>query len=415
MRVEMEKSTLKGVVSAPPSKSYLIRALILSAFSNSRTELLFGGEVGEDVSAAVGAIRALGAEVIKTEKGYEVISAAQLPTSAKLFVGESATLLRLITPLLGALGIAAEIEATGSLRERPISGLTDILEKHGLKFRSKGFPLCFSGRLEAGGYHIEDYGTSGVVSGLLTALPLLDKSSGITVDLDKINKGYVDITLDILSAFGVETRRIEKGFRTASRAVFGRGNYEIEGDWSSSVVWLAAGAMCGGIAVKGLNARSLQPDRRALDILIRAGAETELADGFVKVEKGALKAVDFDGGNMLDAIPVLAVVLAAADGVSRITNLKNLKIKESDRLKKTAELLSFLSIKCDVSDDSLTIYGGALKPKRKSYTPPCDHRIIEAAAIAAAYCGFNVKNAEYTAKSYPSFFGDLKALGGNLL
>ena len=188
------------------------------------------------------------------------------------------------------------------------------------------------------------------------------------------------------------------------------GVYAVESDWSSACFPLVAGAF-GDVTVRGLDVNSRQGDRGILEILKKAGAEV-VFDGGVRVKKGALKAFSCDLEDMPDAAPVVAVLAAACEGRSVLTGTGRLKLKESDRGAEIVRMLASFGVQAKDYGDRIEIVGGALRGGE--LTVPDDHRIAMAAAIAAVNArGDSVlKNAECVAKSYPSFFDDLKVLGG---
>jgi 3-phosphoshikimate 1-carboxyvinyltransferase len=150
-----------------------------------------------------------------------------------------------------------------------------------------------------------------------------------------------------------------------------------------------------------------------MDILGRFGANTNTGAGGCTAAAGALRAISIDASQIPDLVPVLAVVASAAGGETNIFNAQRLRIKESDRIKSTFDLLSGLGADVSITEDGLAIRG---KEKLAGGTVDGagDHRIVMAAATAACACENPVviRGCEAVNKSYPSFFEDYRRMGG---
>ena len=168
-----------------------------------------------------------------------------------------------------------------------------------------------------------------------------------------------------------------------------------------------------GISVTGLNPDSHQGDRAVLDILRRFGAETERRQGEILCRGGVLRGCEVDAAPIPDLIPVLSVLAAGAAGETRVINAGRLRLKESDRLRSTTEMLKALGAEIRELPEGLVIRGG--KRLRGGRVDSCgDHRIAMSAAVAAGICTgtVTVEGAECVAKSYPRFWADYEALTG---
>jgi 3-phosphoshikimate 1-carboxyvinyltransferase len=197
----------------------------------------------------------------------------------------------------------------------------------------------------------------------------------------------------------------------------------VEGDWSNAAFWLCAGALSAdpaGVEVTGLDLASTQGDRAVLDVLRAMGAAVaeKPEAGAARVAAGDLADVTIDAHDVPDLVPVLAVTAAAARGTTRVVNAARLRIKESDRLATTAELLRALGVQVEELPDGLVIEGLAGAPfSACTVSAHGDHRIAMAAAVAATRADgpVTVDGAQAVAKSYPAFFADLLDLGGAVL
>ena len=249
------------------------------------------------------------------------------------------------------------------------------------------------------------------------AAPYTKEGLSIKIDGGLRSRPYIDITLDIMRAFGVEAvNRDYKEFLVEGGQRYKARRYRIEGDYSSAACFLAAGAIGGGpVSVTSLRNDSVQGDRHLLTILERMGGAVDYQKDSMKVHRtGGLKGVNIDLGDYPDLVPTLAVVAAFAEGKTKITNIAHLRFKESDRINDTAAELVKMGIKTEVGGDTMVIYGG--KPRGAEIDAHRDHRLAMSLAVAALFAdGSSIINgAEAVTKSYPRFFTDLLKLGARV-
>ena len=242
------------------------------------------------------------------------------------------------------------------------------------------------------------------------------------------------MTLSVLAESGVEIAESRTDQGLPFWTIAGRGaltppeDVQVEGDWSNAAFWLCAGALTQnpeGIAVEGLSLASLQGDRAVVDILSRFGAQVESSSvgriGTVRIKPpkngAALRGQTIDARQIPDLVPILAVAAGAAEGETRFTHAERLRIKESDRLQSTAQLLHLLGVPHEELPDGLVVHGigSARKFSGGRISSFKDHRIVMAAAVAGSSGGapIVIDSAEDAAKSYPHFFEDLERLKGS--
>ena len=397
-----------GAVQIPASKSQAHRMLICAALSKAPSRLVLDG-FSADIEATVQCLEALGAQLTQETAGLLITPIGARPANAKLDVGESGSTLRFLLPVLGALGIRAEVRMHGRLPERPLSPLWEVLEAHGMQLQRDGAVLHTAGQLCAGDYSLPGNVSSQFISGLLFALPLLSGNSTLTVTGALQSARYVSVTEQALAAAGIFTKKdgqvwqIDGGQRYAAPAV-----QTVEGDWSNAAFWLAAGALSRPVTVTGLQAESGQGDRVILEYLRRFGAEVEQTADAVTVRPAPLRGCSLDVRSTPDLAPPLALLAACAAGTTRITGAARLRYKESDRLASISAALRALG--ADVRDlpDGLEIVGGRLTG---GTVDACgDHRIAMLAAIASARCDVRLRGAECVEKSDPHFWQTLAGL-----
>ena len=401
-----------GVIQIPASKSQAHRMLICAALSREPSRLILDG-FSADIEATMQCLEALGARCEETANGLSVTPVGVCPAQARLDVGESGSTLRFLLPVLGALGVQAEIRMHGRLPERPLSPLWEVLEAHGMRLQQDGTILHTDGQLIAGDYSLPGNVSSQFISGLLFALPLLGGNSTLTVTGALQSARYVSMTEQALAEAGILTKKdgpvwqIGGGQRYASPAV-----QTVEGDWSNAAFFLCMGALSAtGVTVTGLNSTSLQADRAITEILVRFGAELTVSEDAVTVRRGVLHGITLDAGPIPDLVPVVSCLTALCDGETRVENAARLRLKESDRLQTTAALLSALGGSVRELPDGLIISGrGRLSG---GTADACgDHRIAMSAAMAACGCEgpVTVSGSECVAKSYPAFWEDFASL-----
>lgn len=419
MNVTITPRKLNGTIDAIPSKSHAHRVLIAQKLAQlqgqRKTDSLVISTFSDDIAATKNCL-------VQLDK--------QMPY---LDCKESGSTLRFMLPVAMALKNEAVFIGSGKLPYRPISPLKEEMEAHGCSFRmgnteqkisDKYKEICtITGRLQPGEYSLAGNVSSQFITGLLFALPLLDGDSVLRLTTKLESAGYVDLTLDVLKAFGIDVKRslTDEGFEVYEIA--GNQKYiepdglAVEGDWSNASFWLVCGALGGNVTVRGLNLESSQRDKEILNVLRQMGAEISI-NGLCDITASCpagLKGCEVSVAQTPDMVPVLAAAMALADGSSLITNAERLKIKESDRLRTVYDFLSKLDADITYAGEGLSLTG---KPALcgGEISSHNDHRIAMAAAVASCGCkgAVTITGAEAVRKSYPDFFKDFAALGGKV-
>lgn len=417
MDIKVTIKNPKGSIQAIASKSQAHRHLICSALSGSSNSILIK-ETSLDIEATVSCLNSLGASIIKTQTGFDVTPITLVNKYAILDCNESGSTFRFMLPITCALHADAIFIMKPGLAKRPITQLYKQLENKGCNMSSEGsVPFITKGQLQPGEFRLPGDISSQYITGLLMALPLLKEQSSILLDSKLESSGYVDITIDVLHKYGIKINRIENGY-----AIPGKQKYispkqvEIEKDWSNAAFFLCAGALTTyGITVEGLDVDCYQKDKSILEILKRMGAIVEDSSKQITVKRNILIATDIDASEIPDLVPILSLVASVSEGTTKIFNAKRLRIKESDRLQSTCDMLKALGADIEVEDDSLIINGKNMLSG--GTIDSCnDHRIAMTAAISSIVCEnpVTIKDAQAVNKSYPSFFEDLAIIGGNI-
>ncbi len=410
MIIRIEPTHLSGRIDAIPSKSDAHRILIAAFLSDEKNDILLQSS-SKDIDATIECIKALGAKVEK-KGNHLIVEKGSLPKEAVLNCNESGSTFRFLVPVASAICEKVSFNGGGRLPERPIKDLLDALRSNGTIFSSDTLPFTKTGKLSSGVFELPGNVSSQYITGLLLALPLLDKSSEIRLTTALESAPYVDITINTLNRFGIEIER-----RSNSFYVKGNQKYKspkvitIDGDWSNSSYFLAAGLIGDKVSVNGLDVNSPQGDKEIIKIFERLGGKVEIGEG-ITTFPSRLKGCEIDVSEIPDMFPTLAVLATAAEGKTKFVGTARLRAKESDRIKTTASLITSLGGKVNILDDGVEIEGSRL-------TGGCvdaenDHRIVMATALASILCSeeVTINKAEAVAKSYPSFFEDFKKLGG---
>lgn len=395
----------RGTVAAPASKSHAHRLLICGALGGSEVTIACG-DISKDIAATANCLNALCADVAIDGDGTIKTTPAVKNDRRELFCGESGSTLRFLLPVCGALGAEAVFHREGRLPERPLSPLDEVLRAHGMTIEEQGDLLLCRGQLCSGLYEIPGDISSQFISGLLFALPLLHGDSTIRIIGKTESAAYIAMTEQALQESGIRFAR-----HGSEYTVFGDQQYAlpehctVEGDCSNAAFFLCMGALSDeGICVTNLPAETRQGDRAVLDILHRFGAEVTVSGDEIFVRGGTLHGCRIDAAPIPDLIPVLSVVAATAEGETQIVNAARLRLKESDRLRTTAELLTALGGNVTELPDGLVIRGGTLKGGTVNSCN--DHRIAMSAAVAACVCreAVTVLDPDCTDKSFPRFW-----------
>ncbi len=423
MRLKITPSSVSGEVSAPPSKSYTHRAVILASLAAGESTIE-NPLLSDDTLYTINACRALGAEIALDSDSLAVKGTGGKikAEKQKIFAGNSGSTIRMIAPLAALGKTKVILDGDDRLRQRPMGELLSALQSLGIHARSLNNNGCSPIEIQGGEFRANQVALSAEtssqpVSALLMATPVTKEGLSIKIAGGLRSRPYIDITLDAMRAFGVEAvNRDYKEFVVKGNQVYKACRYQIEGDYSSAAYFLAAGAIGGGpVTVSNLKTDSAQGDRHLLNILERMGGAVDHQKGSVKAYRtGGLKGVDIDLGDYPDLVPTLAVVAAFAEGKTEITNIAHLRFKESDRINDTAAELGKMGVKTEVGDDTMVIYGG--KPRGAEIDAHNDHRLAMSMSVAALFAdgGCIINGAEAVTKSYPAFFSDLLKLGAKV-
>jgi 3-phosphoshikimate 1-carboxyvinyltransferase len=406
-----EPSGINGHIKAPTSKSMTQRAIAASMLAAGES-VIHDPSYCDDSLAAMSIAVGLGARVVPEAHELKITGGGILK-EPKINCGESGLAIRMFSPIASLFPSEIIMTGANSLRNRPMSMITDALTQFGVRCSTSDghLPIVIRGPLRGGSCTIDGSVSSQLLTGLLMALPVAPGDSDIRVTNLK-SKPYIDLTLEVLRSFGITvTREGYERFLIPGGQKYKPSDFTVEGDWSGGAFLLVAGAINGEIVIEGLRPDSRQSDMGILKALYAAGADIETSGNQIAIRKSGLRAFDFDATESPDLFPPLVALAAYCEGVSTIKGVSRLAHKESDRGKALSAEFARMNISVRTDDDMMFVTGG--RPSAAHIDSHDDHRIAMAAAVAAlgAEGKVHIRDSHCVAKSYPGFFDDLRTLG----
>ncbi|MFM6923878.1 MAG: 3-phosphoshikimate 1-carboxyvinyltransferase [Ferruginibacter sp.] len=430
MIVKIQPSIISGEIKAPASKSSMQRACALALLAEGRVTLINPGKSNDDL-AAIDIIQMLGAIVNANPDGSVDIEKMKLKSAdtppsgaggAALNCGESGLGIRMFTPIAALSSEAITITGTGSLLKRPMHFFDDIFPELGISIQSNNgyLPIKIQGPLQPADITIDGSLSSQFLTGLLIAFAKAAVKP-VTISVTNLkSKPYIDLTLQMMKQFGydVENDNYEKFLVNPKNINQKPQTYIVEGDWSGAAFLLVAGAIAGGITVKGLDVFSTQADKAVLKALMDCGTNISIEEKQISINKSLHltgKPFHFNATDCPDLFPPLVALAAYCNGTSVIEGVSRLAHKESNRAITLQEEFLKMGVEIQLQDDLMMIKGGE-GVKGATVHSRHDHRIAMACAVAALGASGEtiIEDAEAVNKSYPAFFDDLKLLDASV-
>jgi len=419
--VEIQPSgPLRASIRPPGSKSITNRALVCAALARGESTLS-GALDSDDTRVMIEGLGRLGITV-EHDRQAAVIRLAGCDgcppaERAELFVGNSGTTVRFLTALVTLGKGTFRLDGTPRMRERPIGDLLDALGQLGADARSEGQNGCppvvvRATGLPGGRATVAGDISSQFLSGLLMAAPCARGTVESAVRGELVSKPYIETTLAVMGAFGVDVAHDELRRFTIPAPVPYRGRtYAIEPDASAAGYFFAAAAITGGeVTVEGLSRQSLQGDVAFCDCLERMGCRVEYGSDAITVAGGPLRGIEADMNAISDTVQTLSAVALFADGPTTVRGVAHIRHKETDRLGALATELRKLGAGVEELDDGLRITPA--EPHGAWIDTYDDHRMaMSLALVGLRVPGVAIRDPGCTAKTYPRFFDDLARCG----
>jgi 3-phosphoshikimate 1-carboxyvinyltransferase len=425
-----------GTVTLPGSKSISNRVLLMSALCDGTTtvhDLLDS----DDTRVMLSALRTLGCGIQQSGNTVEITGlGGVLPVpSAKLFMGNAGTAMRPLTAALAVLGGDFELSGVARMHERPIGDLVEALQQLGCSIDYLGNPAYPPLRIGRPALRLDQPiqvrgdVSSQFLTALLMALPLVaEKDIVIDVTGELISRPYIEITLNLLTQFGVAVVRNgwERFTIPAGSRLRSPGTVYVEADASSASYFIALGAIAGtpalpgnpsGVRIQGVGAASIQGDIRFMDAAREMGADIQSGPNWLHIRRGAwpLRAIDLDCNHIPDAAMTLAVMALYAEGTTTLRNIASWRVKETDRIDAMANELRKLGAQVTTGPDFIEVTPPA-KPsawRAASVHTYDDHRVAMCFSLAAfnpAHIPVRILDPKCVAKTFPDYFEALFSL-----
>ena len=410
----------RGTVRLPGSKSLSNRILLLAALAEGETEVRDLLK-SDDTDRMLDALKLLGIAVTPAGEGAIKVTGCggQMPVkSAELFLGNAGTAFRPLTAALALAGGSYRLSGVPRMHERPIGDLIDALRHLGANITyeaNDGYPpLQIRPGLDNATDTVPVKGnvSSQFLTGLLMALPLLNRTVTVEVVGELISKPYIEITLAAMRRFGVEVQREgwQKFTVTAGSRYRSPGVIYVEGDASSASYFLALGAMAGGpVRVEGVGADSVQGDIRFADALAAMGARITMGPNWIEASApvdGMLKGIEQNCLAIPDAAMTLVPVAVFAQGPTKLTGIASWRVKETDRIDAMANELRKLGGTVETTADTLTVIPPVdLKALHCAEIETYDdHRIAMCFSLMTLATPLRILDPGCTAKTFPDYF-----------
>lgn len=411
-----------GTVHLPGSKSISNRVLLLAALAKGETEI-HNLLHSDDVEHMLNALTQLGVnyqlsadKTICKVQGLAGLFASEKPL--ELFLGNAGTAMRPLTAALAASQVDVTLTGEPRMYERPIGHLVDALAQWKADIEYLGSvdypPLRIKGHhLTAGLLQIDGSVSSQFLTAVLMIAPLLTGNSTIEIIGELVSKPYIDITLALMSRFGVhvENQDYQRFIVHGNQQYLSPGYWLVEGDASSASYFLAAAAIAGGtITVTGIGKDAVQGDIRFADALAEMGAEVTWGTDFISVTRNQLNGIDRDYNAIPDAAMTIATTALFAKGPTVIRNVYNWRVKETDRLHAMATELRKVGAEVEEGHDYLKVTPPSeiLHASIATYN---DHRMAMCfSMLAFAKSGVTIEDPDCTRKTFPQYFEVFKSL-----
>lgn len=422
MKLQVRPARLSGSVRIPASKSHTIRGLLLGTLAEGGSVLLDPLRASDTESCLL-ACRALGARINDADdRRWEIEGTGGRPTAAvePIDVGNSGTTLFLAMSVAALTEGTSELTGDDQIRRRSAAPLLTALRELGATaYSMRGndcAPLIVGGGLHGGIISI-DCPTSQYLSSLLIACPLAPGDTTIVVPLLH-EKPYVGMTLSWLDAIGIryEVKGDMDRFVVPGRQHYRAFERAVAGDFSSATFFLAVAAVTGSrLVLEGLDMEDTQGDRAVVRMLQDMGCELAAeAGGIAFTGPDELSGGTFDLNATPDALPAMAVAGCAASGETRLVNVPQARMKETDRIAVMARELARMGADVEEMPDGLIVRASQLHGTEVD--GHADHRVVMALAVAGMFARgvTTISGAEAVSVTFPNFMEQMTGLGAEM-
>tara|TARA_R110002124_G_scaffold280490_2_gene453775 strand:+ start:11080 stop:12372 length:1293 start_codon:yes stop_codon:yes gene_type:complete len=421
-------SFLKGTLSPPPDKSISQRAAIFSLLHEG-ISVIKNYSQAQDPQSALECVEALGAEVTRDSNSISVKGTGRTGIKAPkddLDCGNSGTAMRLLAGVIVGSGKQVRMCGDASLTSRTMTRIIDPLEKMGahiLARNSAYAPLMISRNEKLKPIDFELPIPSAQLKSCILLAGLFGETPTRVIEAIP-SRDHTERLLQLK----VEESNGEKIIYSSLDDEIPNQSYTVPGDFSAAAFWLVAGCIIPDSEIR-LEGTGLNPTRNALlGILQEMGANITIENermegaepvGDIIVKSSDLRAINIPQNiipNCIDELPILAVAMSFAEGISVISGAEELRHKETDRIMAISEMLKGAGVSFEEREDGLEIHGNPeFKFGSATFKSFHDHRIAMASAVLSlkGKSESKILDAECAAVSYPGFWEDLEGISKN--
>ena len=393
----IEPITPKGVFEyrLPPSKSHMIRELMLASKSMKNTDIIFNGTPGEDIISMSNCLELMGVEIIKEERKWIVKPPKNglIAPKEEIDCGNSGTVAKIMSVIAATFDSEIIVDGDSSLRNRSNIELANFLRELGCEVSGNGFPCRIKGPIKIQKkLDIDVSRSSQPITSLILSSSDFKEEIDISLLGEKVSRGYLELTINLARKWGFEGRLENNNIRLSNWDVKSPGTVIIPSEISLYPMAILLEKLHQDLQIK---VKKNDPDNL-------------LSSTLEDLEKTNLEILNLV--NASDIITPAAALMAISNG-GEIIGAEHTKGKESDRIIKTCELLNAFSINCEPKKDGIKLYGKEL-PKRPEVEikTHMDHRLAMTAVILATYCGAEIDNTEIIKVTHPEFMDLISSL-----
>lgn len=397
-------------VNLPSSKSLSHRSLILGSLNRGHTTIR-EKLVAEDTVITLDALKNLGAgwyEKDGLQHNQKVIGDNP---GTEIYLGNSGSSARFLIPLAAFCEKPVKYYGIERLHQRPFTELLDSLMMLGVNLSrtNDGLPVVvYPSKIAGGSISFGSLPSSQVVTSLMISALWMEKALTIELPHNTPSLPYITMTYKLMKQLGLEIEFEQNTIFVKNETPENDWNIKIEKDYSAASYWVIYGLITGAkVILPGLTLPSLQGDHKILEFAELAGGNVTLYDDRTEISGSVTKGFDLDCGDVPDLVPALAVLAMFAPGNTRLSNIRHLEYKESNRIAAIRSNIEALGGKSDYVNGALEIYPQK-EYKAAQVNSYNDHRIAMSFAIAGCKIpGVTINNPECVQKSYPAFWKDL--------
>ena len=406
MKLAITNTNIQGVVNLPASKSESNRALIIEALLG-KSDLINNVSAAADSQTLVNILR----QFSNGENNFDV--------------GPAGTTMRFLTAFFTTQKGAQVLTGSARMNDRPVGVLVDALRSLGASIDYLGKenypPIRINESNIAGGeVEIEGEVSSQYISALMLIAPTFRNGLNIKLLNNLVSKPYIEMTAKLMQEFGAIVKFENSSIWVENVSYFSNKCY-VESDWSAASYWyeILSFAKSGKISLEGLKRDSLQGDSVITDLFKSFGIKTEFGSSGIVLRKVDIELpqyFEYDFTMCPDLAQTAAVTCVGLGIEAKLTGLKTLKIKETDRILALQNELEKLGAEIECGNDwmkintlELSTFNFENSTQIETYQ---DHRMAMAFAPLAIKVGsLKIDNPSVVVKSYPTFWQDLQSVG----